>query len=499
MYLLSSQQMRQLDDLSIHRYKIPASRLMENAGKAAFQVIQKKFSPLNGKKFFIFCGPGNNGGDGLVVARLLQKKKAKVFIFRGQEKITEKPDVIIDALFGTGLSRPLTGLFRSLVEWINKSSAHKVSLDIPSGLSADTGKPLGVAVKADTTITFGFPKQGFFKEGAKEFVGILYVVPIGLSEKAIREIDPQLFLIDKTQISSLLAPRKSNSHKGTYGHVFTIGGCEKTIGAGVMTSYAALRAGAGLSSLILPKGVYQKIDSHALEIMYQPIGFPEEIYFNPKHLPEVLSLLQKATVVALGPGLGTHPDTVQFVLELIKNYQGPLIIDADGLNALATDVEVLKKRKGLTLLTPHPTEMGRLIKRQTSFVQANRWKVAQEFAQKYQITILLKGYRSLVALSNGKIWVNPTGNPAMASAGQGDILTGIYAGLLAQHLQYENQAFLFGCFLHGLIGDLLAGIIPDKKVKIPRRVVLATDIIQNLALGYEFLKKQDDWLTNIFY
>ena len=215
-------------------------------------------------------------------------------------------------------------------------------------------------------------------------------------------------------------------------------------------------------------------------------------YFTERDLPAVLECLKKATVVAIGPGLGTHPQTVRFVRELIAHYRGLLIIDADGLNAVAQNPSILMKRRGLTLMTPHPAEMGRLIGKSTAFVQKNRLQVATNFSRKFGVNVLLKGYRSILSLSNGIAFINSTGNPAMASAGQGDVLTGIYAGLLAQYPvgAYCNTPLQFGCFLHGLVGDLLA----QKK-----RVVLATEIADNLDLGYEFLQKNEEVLTHIFY
>ncbi len=274
--------------------------------------------------------------------------------------------------------------------------------------------------------------------------------------------------ITPATIKPFLKPRAKNSHKGTFGHVFTIAGSKEKVGAALMSAYTALKIGAGLSTLILPDTAYKKIiNPKKLELMYAPV--------KKWNCVRVLSLLKNASVVALGPGLGTSPKTISFVHQLIQKYQGPLVIDADGLNALAKNPALLQKRKKrITLLTPHPAEMGRLIGHKTSFVQKNRIQVAHTFAKKWGVTLLLKGYRSVVAMPNGQVWINPTGNPAMASAGQGDVLTGIYAGLMAQFPDNPN-VFLFGCFLHGLVGDILA----QKK-----RVVLATDIADNLHLGY---------------
>lgn len=266
------------------------------------------------------------------------------------------------------------------------------------------------------------------------------------------------------EISSLLKPRVQDSHKGSYGHVMIIACSKGKIGAGILAAQGALRAGAGLSTLILPADAFKRVDPEALEIMYEPV---QGGFFTEKHLKKVLRLVKKSSVVALGPGLGTQKSTVKFVQEFIQCYHGPLIIDADGLNAMAGKKI---KRKGLTLLTPHPGEMGRLIGKTAKFVQENRLKVAKDFAVKNKVHLLLKGYRSIVAFPNGEIWINPTGNPAMAQGGQGDALTGIFAGLISE-FGWKKHALLAAPFFHGLVGDQLA-----KK----KRIVLASDILKNL-------------------
>lgn len=535
MLLLTSQEMRRLDDLSIRRDKIPSIRLMENAGGQIFRVIRKKYHPLKGKKIYIFCGPGNNGGDGMVVARLLKGKGARVFVFivsdpdrlKGDPLIEfkkikktphfyafvktlpeikkiytsrDKPNLIVDALFGTGLSRPLKGVWSKLIGWLNSQKTLRLSIDIPSGLCSDTGKVLGKSFVADDTITLGFPKLGFFLNQAADYVGILHVVPIGLSPKAINETKSKVHLISCKDIESLLRKRSKTSHKGTFGHSFVVGCSLGKIGAGIMAAHTALRAGAGLSTLILPISAFKRIDTSALEIMYEPISGAEKGFFVEKNLSKVLSLVRHADVVALGPGIGTERETTRFVQKFVEVCKVPLVIDADGLNAIAKRPEILKKRKQLTLLTPHPGEMSRLLKKTTRYIQTHRLESATSFAKKYGVAVLLKGYRSLLALPNGDVWVNPTGNPAMASAGQGDVLTGIYAGLLAQASSQRGgewergrvgEFLLFGCFLHGLVGDLLA----QKN----RRVVLATDIEKNLDLGYSFLRKNSEVLSSVFY
>lgn len=287
---------------------------------------------------------------------------------------------------------------------------------------------------------------------------------------------PKPRLITLRQVRHFLSPRVRDSHKGTYGHVFVIGGSRGKTGAVLLAGRAALKVGAGLVTVVLPESAYKKVDPAALEMMYEPIddraGVLEYI-----HLKQILKRAGSASVVALGPGLGTAPSTVRLVKKLVVEFPGPLVLDADGLNAIALCPATLLKRRGPTILTPHPAEMARLTGRTTAYVQKHRLAVARDFAVRFGVVVLLKGYRSLVAYPDGKVWINPTGNPAMAQAGQGDTLTGLYAGLMAQFPD-DPAVFLWGTFLHGLVGDLLA-----KR----QRVVSATDIADHLDDAYAFL------------
>jgi hydroxyethylthiazole kinase-like uncharacterized protein yjeF len=525
MFLLAAQEMRNLEELSIKRDGVSSFSLMAQAGFEAFNLIKKKHSPLFKKKILILCGPGNNGGDGLVVAKHLIKAGALVKIIfltqklKGDSKIAyenlkkdkslcffcssireiqkiadvEKLSLIVDALFGTGLKRPVSGIYLKTIHWVNSLQAHRLSIDIPSGICTDSGKVLGVAFQAHETVTMGFPKLGLFTGVGPDYAGEILVAPLSFSLPSIRDIHPKNFLITRVDIQSLLKPRPRQAHKGSFGHVFIIGCSRQKLGAGIITAQAALRVGAGLSTLVLPDGAYQHIPSEGLEVMYEPIG--EKNYFVASDVSCVLEKLSKAKVVALGPGLGTNPETIRFVHHMVKQCRRPLVLDADALNAISRKPGLLRERKQITLLTPHPAEMARLIGKSTSHVQTNRLNVARDFSMKYGVVLVLKGYRSLVSFPDGSVWVNPTGNSAMASAGQGDTLTGLYAGLLSQFLEdvkTGNKApFLFGCFLHGLVGDLLS--------QSGAKVVLASDIIKNLNLAYRFLANKGPLLESDFY
>ena len=524
MYLLTSQEMRRLDELSIGRDGIPSLTLMENAGRQTFLVIKKIVPKLRGRKIFIFCGPGGNGGDGLVLLRHLLKGGAKAEAFclfsrdqlkgdplevfqklgKGEKNVffispfkslrkkvggLGKPHFVVDALFGTGLARPLEGIFREAVDWLNSLEAKRLAIDIPSGLSSDSGEILGTTFTADHTVALGFPKRGLFVGGGSERCGEIHVVPIGLSEKAIAELKSETHLITRGDVGIVANPRKKRSHKGTYGHAFTIGGSTGKIGAGVMAASAALKGGAGLSTLVLPRSAYDRIDPTSLEIMVEPVEDSGNGFFREVDVDRVLSKMEKASVASLGPGLGMEEETVAFVRDFVRRCPLPLIVDADGLNAVARSPAILSERKGFTLLTPHPTEMARLIRKTTEEVQRNRIGTARVFAMEHRVHVVLKGYRSVVAFPDGEVWINPTGGPAMASAGAGDVLTGICAGLISEFGPVK-EGVLAGPFLHGLVGDLLA--------KKGNRVVMATEILKNLRLGYQFLKKRSELLSTLF-
>ena len=287
-------------------------------------------------------------------------------------------------------------------------------------------------------------------------------------------------LISIKQFKNLLKPRKSDTNKGSYGHVYVIAGSYGKIGAGVLATLSVLKSGAGLSTLILPDSCYKKIDLNALEVMYEPIKDAGRGFFSDADVKTVLQKITKASVVVLGPGLGDNPKTFSFVQKILPKINTPVVLDADGLNAISKNPKILLKRKCLTFLTPHPGEMSRLTGLSISRIQENRAKIASEFSKKYKVILLLKGHKSVVAFPDGSTWINPTGNPGMASAGQGDVLSGIYAGLISE-FGIKKEVFLLGCFLHGLVGNLL--------VKKGERVVLGTEIIKNLKIGFNFLSR----------
>lgn len=482
MKILSRQQMRAWDLFSIQKEKIAACDLMDKAGRA---VLDALLPFKKGASVLIVCGSGNNGGDGLVLSRLLARKKISHQVFlAGQSghfsKLKNKKFThVIDALFGTGLNRKLSPYFIGLVEWMNSIPAFRVAIDIPSGLDCDTGKSLGAVFKADLTVTMGAPKMGFFLEEGPEAVGDLCVADIGLSKKYLNTIKTHFFYSGPKNMELWCAKRKRQSHKGTFGAVAVVACSNEKTGAGLLSTEAALKVGAGLSTLVLPQSAFTHIDFDQLELMYAPVG--DANYFRNKDAGPVLEKIKSSRVVALGPGLGVENETIRFVHSLLEKIKAPLVLDADGLNAVSKKVSLLKKRKFFTVLTPHPKEMSRLTGLSVKTILQKRFEVAREFAKKYKVVLVLKGYQTLVASPDGCVWINSSGGPAMAVAGQGDCLTGLIAGFISQ-FGATVESVVGAVFLHGAVGDFLVN-------QLGYRLVTPTDIINNLNAFYRYLKK----------
>ncbi len=382
--------------------------------------------------------------------------------------------IVIDALLGTGLAGPATGRMAELIREINTGFplAKIVALDIPSGLGSDSGRATGESVRADFTVTFTAPKIGQVMPPGCDSVGELRVCPIG-SPAELYEKDPNVFLslVEAAVFRRLLAPRSPGAHKGDFGHVLVIGGALGKTGAAAMAGMAALRAGAGLVTVASAESVIPTIAAHAPEIMTEPLPETEagSIALRAFDYGRLAAVLSGKTVVALGPGVGTHPDTAEVVRRLAAELTVPLVVDADGLNALVgTNV-----RGGALVLTPHPGEMGRLTGKSVSEVQSDRIGTARGYATSHGVTVVLKGQRTLIAFPDGRVWINPTGTPAMAGGGSGDILTGLIAGLLAQSPGSPDEAVAAGVYLHGLAGELGAAEVGEKSL-------VASDLLQFL-------------------
>jgi len=486
--------MKTLDRRTIEEYHIPADVLMENAGLRVVEEIERTWGPVSGKTVTVAAGKGNNGGDGLVVARHLHERSAHVEVFllappeqltgetranlerhqkiSGQVRVVteerlgdlnralSQSDLIVDAIFGTGLSSPVEGLAARVIAAINGTGKPVVAVDLPSGIHTDTGQVMGCAVKATVTVTFALPKRGLLLHPGSDYTGRLQIAEIGIPSALIRQLSSAVQWMTAAEVSEGLIRRPLSAHKGTFGHVLVIAGSVGKGGAAAMTSLSALRVGAGLVTLALPSGLEGTLRERPLEIMTLPLPQTADQSLGPGAIEPLLKFAQDKSVAAIGPGLSTHPETALVVHGLITKLAIPMVIDADGLNVLVGHLDLLKKTRAPIVMTPHPGEMARLIGTSTHAVQTDRLGVAADFVKRHPVTLVLKGARTIIADRSGVLTINSTGNPGMATAGTGDVLTGMIAGLIAQGYP-PDQAARLGVYLHGLAGDLAAAEVGE--------------------------------------
>lgn len=507
MKVLTSKEMREIDRKTIEEIGIPGPVLMENAGIRITGAILKRFPRITEENVVIVAGKGNNGGDGFVVARHLFNLGARpnVLLLASKQElkgdaalnlgIAEKigveiaevtkieewkkhriglfhASVIVDAIFGTGLLKPAEGLYATAIEDINKAPGFKVAVDIPSGLSSDTHLLIGPAVKADLTVALAAPKIGHVLPPAEEYVGELVISDISIPPFLFEDESLKLEVIEKKDALPYIQKRKRDSHKGTYGHLFVLAGSLGKTGAAVMAAKAALRMGAGLVTVGTPQSCLPVIARSMMELMTEALPETPQKTISEAALPMVLDLLKGKDAVLIGPGISAHPSTAKLVVSLLPKIKVPAVIDADGLNILAENPDALKSFSCPAVLTPHPGEFARLIRRSNKDVLDNRLALAAEFADKYKVFLVLKGYRTLVATPRGKIFINPTGNPGMATGGSGDVLSGMIASLIIQEKNILG-ATAAAVYLHGLSGDIGAK-------KIGERPLIAGDLIKYL-------------------
>jgi ADP-dependent NAD(P)H-hydrate dehydratase / NAD(P)H-hydrate epimerase len=516
LYLVTAQQMRELDRLTIEQYGTPGHVLMERAGAGATAALLKNFPQAHTKSALVFAGKGNNGGDGFVMARLLKKEGilCEVILTAKKEEVkgdalrnlkafarlrgrisevttVEQLDVVrkklghcglvVDALLGTGLSAPVRGFMAELIELINGSGVPVVAVDTPSGLDTDRGVPLGTAIQASLTVTFGYPKIGLLHPSAKAKVGRLEIVDIGIAPEAVATVKPQTILLTQESVGALVRPRTLDVHKGDFGHLLVLAGARGKSGAALLSGGAALRVGTGLVTLAGPSSLNTIFSSVLIEAMTIPMPERQDgsLALNEN---AVADAVQGKSAIAFGPGIGVSSDTIGLTQWLLLKSPLPLVIDADGLNCLATDLTVLREAHVSVILTPHPGEMARLVKVSNADVQSQRLEIARTFALQHRCYLVLKGSRTVIAAPDGRAWVNPTGNPGMASGGMGDVLTGIIGGLLAQGYTPEH-ACQIGVFLHGYVGDRAA----DEKGEVG---ILAHDLIDRLPSAIHALRHE---------
>jgi len=485
MKLLTAAEMREMDRRAIQDLGIPSLVLMENAGRTTYEILRREFPDLQGD-VAVLAGRGNNGGDGFVVARYLANAgtPAAVFLLGPRDRVSgdarvnleilaqlgigvtevltdgdlkdalhrlARAGLIVDALLGTGLNSPVTGLMAALIRGVNRLRVPVLAVDIPTGLSADTGEALGAALEAEVTATYGWPKLGQVLPPGRDYVGRLWQVDISIPPDLAGQAP--LELAGARDLRALLPPRPWASHKGNFGHLLVLAGSEGKTGAAAMACEAALRAGAGLVTLGIPAGLNDILEVKLTEAMTLPLPEAAEARaLGQTALKPILAFLDDRSTLAVGPGLGTHPETRDLICRLVHDLPQPMVIDADGVNHLAGDAGSWKGAAGPRILTPHPGEMARLTGLTTADVQARRLDLARKTAARFGVTLVLKGAQTVVAAPDGRASLNSTGNPALASGGAGDVLTGLIGGFLAQGLSPWDAARL-GVYLHGLAAD----------------------------------------------
>ncbi|MGD0930098.1 MAG: NAD(P)H-hydrate dehydratase [Candidatus Korobacteraceae bacterium] len=518
MKITTAEEMRNIDRATTERFGVPSLTLMENAGGAVARFILQHYPQAN--RIAVICGKGNNGGDGFVVARKLHRAGRVVEVLllgsrtelKGDalamfERLPLRPievtspqeleaessrslgncDLIVDAILGTGFNPPVRGLYAGAIAAMNSSGKPVVAVDIPSGADSDAMTPQsgeGIA-KADAIVTFTAPRPAHVFGNLTR--GPVLVAPIGSPPEAIVS-SLNLEVTTPRDFAALLAPRPRDSNKGMYGHALIVGGSFGKSGAAAMAGMAALRAGAGLSTVATPARVLTSVASFAAELMTEPL--PEtaagSIALAAAESGRFTDLAKPMTVVAIGPGLGRDPETVEFVQEAVRQTKVPLVLDADGLNAFEGKTDLLDGSRRPLVLTPHPGEMSRLAGISIKAVQADRLNIARSFARYHHLVLVLKGNRTIIGFPDGSAWVNPTGNPGMATGGTGDILTGMTAGVIAQMSNDYMRAAIAAVYLHGLAGDVAAERMGEHSL-------VATDLLDGLP---EAFRRATQWATD---
>lgn len=512
--VVSAEEMRWCDASAIKSYGIPGLLLMENAGSSVASFVDDMFGPVEGKEVLIFCGKGNNGGDGFVVARHLVNQGALVQVvvmasareLKGDAKTNfqilsriqksdpshltilhfqqrlpkslRSPHFIVDALLGTGFSGAVRDPMATVIRWINEQSVPVVAVDIPSGVNASTGVVENAAIEASATVTFGLLKAGLLCSQGQDCAGDVFVADIGIPRAVLSSSKLKTFLVESEDIDARLPRRPSTSHKYNVGKVFVLAGSRGFTGAAALTTMAALRSGAGAVMLGTPDVVYPILAKKVTEAIVVPFPSTEAGTLSSQALPEIREKIQWADVVVVGPGLSQHQETQAVIQHLILDNSGKMLIDADGLNALALmGVTKMKRASGNVILTPHAGEFARLMKTTSREVELDRVHAARQAATSVESTIVLKGGPTVTATPAGDAFINSTGNPGMATVGSGDVLSGIIGGLWAQGMS-ELDAAMAGVFLHGLSGNIA-------REKFGERSLVAQDLIDFLPKAFQ--------------
>lgn len=516
MWLVTAEEMRVLDQTAINEYGIPGVVLMENAGLAVVNIVRNHFDGnLTKKRVLILAGKGNNGGDGLVVARHLANagSEVKVFLLCKPEELqgdaatnwkavkqmnipyqlilSERDlnvarvglmysEVVIDAIFGTGFKGAAQGLAAKLINLVNETKKPVVAVDLPSGAEANTGAVRGACIKATYTVTFGLPKIGLVLEPAARYIGSLTVGEISIPQKLMQKQNYTRCLLDSAWCRKKIPERRMDTHKGDYGHVLVVGGAPGMSGAVALAAMAAVRSGAGLVTAAVPKSLNNIMEIKITEAMSQALPETVDGTLALSTLNQLEKLAAQKTVV-FGPGLSRQKETQDLVRAFVANLPSPTVLDADALFALAGCQDLLKKRNYPVVITPHPGEMASLIGTGAKDVQSRRMEVAEQVAREWNVVVVLKGAKTLIATPDGRLFVNPSGNPGMATGGSGDVLAGMIGAFMAQGLK-PDAAAAAAVYLHGSSGDEAA------RVK-GRMSLAAGDLIEFLPMALKEIER----------
>ena len=503
MKILNAQQIREWDQFTIEHEPVSSIDLMERAAGECVHWLEENTN--SNSPFIIFCGKGNNGGDGLAIARMLSQREYAVCIYilefghlgtedfqinlerlhqhpaieikfiQSEEHFPsfQKNETIIDALFGSGLNRPLEGVTAKLVEHINNSCCKIVAIDVPSGLPVDQSAKGNAIIKATDTLSFQVHKLSFLFPENSAFTGKTHILDIGLHPDYYNSVETNNELIDKEIISAIYKPRNDFSHKGNFGHALIMSGSYGKMGAAILCVKACLRSGAGLTTCHIPKCGYEIMQTVAPEAMVITD-------FNSSIITKTEEDLTKFNCIGIGPGIGTASETKKSLSEVFTSYKKPVVLDADALNIISSDEKLLKKIPPNSILTPHPKEFERLFgKTKNDF---DRLQLAQQKAKELNVTIVLKGHHSSIITPGGKVYFNNTGNAGMAKGGSGDVLTGVLTALVCQYHDTVEAAIL-GVYLHGLAGDITAE-------KYSKEAMISTDITYNLGEAFTLIQNK---------
>lgn len=506
--IVTGDQMAAIDRRAIEERGIPGLQLMEQAGRSVDSLLWQQYRP---ERVAIFCGKGNNAGDGFVVARLMAERNVRVDLIlladpaelsgdacanysRLDNKLITRYRIqsgaeisgilnscnwIVDAILGTGVRGAVRGLFAEAIEAINASGKPVLAVDVPSGLPGDGSTPEGPVVRANETVTMGLPKVGMVLPPGVGCTGRVTIAPLDFPPDLLADDSLDINLLEERDMREWFPPRDPAGHKGTFGKTLLVAGSPGLTGAALLASRAAARSGAGMVYLALPERIAERLAPVLIEQVSISTPAKDGLYFSIDSISSLEFRVSGMESAAIGPGLGCEPATIDFVHRLLPRIPVPIVVDADGLNALAHAPDVLKSRAHPTILTPHPGEMARLCKRPVKEVLANRIDIASEFSRKWGVIVLLKGHQTVIAEPGGQRYINPTGNTGLAKGGSGDVLTGLIAGFLAQGLSPLHAACA-GAFIHGLCADLAS-------TSIPPRAIIPSDIIELLPKSFKHL------------